>query len=246
MLPTVETLSLTLSLCAGEPEKVDHLVFMVHGIGPACDLRFRSIIQCGEWDLTRLCVCVCTPCTHANIYVNVWLLFLLSLSSKWLQECFPVPTCLSLQASSAGRQGWKSGVSSCQLAQRSAWGCHWCRRVSVGNDGQNKSLVVQYILCLQQLQTTVKLCLSSFHISRDIQRITLPSISRLRHFTNDTLLDLFFYNSPTYCQTIVDTVASEINRLHTLFKQRHPEFNGAVSVVGHSLGNSNANTESDQ
>lgn len=35
-------------MCPGEPEKVDHLVFMVHGIGPACDLRFRSIIQCGE------------------------------------------------------------------------------------------------------------------------------------------------------------------------------------------------------
>lgn len=72
--------------------------------------------------------------------------------------------------------------------------------------------------------------------SRDIQRITLPSISRLRHFTNDTLLDLFFYNSPTYCQTIVDTVASEINMLHTLFRKRHSDFNGAVSVVGHSLG----------
>lgn len=73
-------------------------------------------------------------------------------------------------------------------------------------------------------------------LSRDIQRITLPSISRLRHFTNDTLLDLFFYNSPTYCQTIVDTVASEINKLHALFNQRHPDFSGAVSVVGHSLG----------
>lgn len=81
-----------------------------------------------------------------------------------------------------------------------------------------------------------------FSISRDIQRITLPSISRLRHFTNDTLLDLFFYNSPTYCQTIVDTVASEIDRLHTLFKKRHPDFNGAVSVVGHSLGNASKNT----
>lgn len=37
-------------LHAGEPQKVDHLVFMVHGIGPACDLRFRSIIQCGTCD----------------------------------------------------------------------------------------------------------------------------------------------------------------------------------------------------
>ncbi|MEQ2218463.1 hypothetical protein XENOCAPTIV_003565, partial [Xenoophorus captivus] len=87
-----------------------------------------------------------------------------------------------------------------------------------------------------------KLRTCSYHVCfqvnrrRDIQRITLPSISRLRHFTNDTLLDLFFYNSPTYCQTIVDTVASEINRLHALFKQRHPEFDGALSVVGHSLG----------
>ncbi|CAL8327219.1 unnamed protein product [Arctogadus glacialis] len=70
----------------------------------------------------------------------------------------------------------------------------------------------------------------------DIQRITLPSIGRLRHFTNDTLLDLFFYNSPTYCQTIVDTVASEVNRLDALFRQRHPAFSAAVSVVGHSLG----------
>ena len=86
------------------------------------------------------------------------------------------------------------------------------------------------------IERNVQLCLSPPFLSRDIQRITLPSISKLRHFTNDTLLDLFFYNSPTYCQTIVDTVASEINRLHTLFNQRHPEFKGAVSVVGHSLG----------
>ena len=33
----------------GELPKVDHLVFMVHGIGPVCDLRFRSMIECGEY-----------------------------------------------------------------------------------------------------------------------------------------------------------------------------------------------------
>lgn len=32
----------------GEMPQVDHLVFMVHGIGPVCDLRFRSIIECGK------------------------------------------------------------------------------------------------------------------------------------------------------------------------------------------------------
>ncbi len=31
----------------GEMPPVDHLVFMVHGIGPVCDLRFRSMVECG-------------------------------------------------------------------------------------------------------------------------------------------------------------------------------------------------------
>lgn len=33
---------------SGEPLQIDHLVFVVHGIGPACDIRFRSIVQCGR------------------------------------------------------------------------------------------------------------------------------------------------------------------------------------------------------
>ncbi|EDL32823.1 mCG14509 [Mus musculus] len=78
--------------------------------------------------------------------------------------------------------------------------------------------------------------LHSTGVDIDLQRITLPSINRLRHFTNDTILDVFFYNSPTYCQTIVDTVASEMNRIYTLFLQRNPDFKGGVSIAGHSLG----------
>ncbi|NXQ45514.1 DDHD2 Phospholipase, partial [Catharus fuscescens] len=80
---------------------------------------------------------------------------------------------------------------------------------------------------------------SSLHstgVDVDLERITLPSINRLRHFINDTILDVFFYNSSTYCQTIVDTVASEMNRLHQLFLQRNPQFKGGVSIAGHSLG----------
>uniref|UniRef100_H3DEQ3 DDHD domain containing 2 n=1 Tax=Tetraodon nigroviridis TaxID=99883 RepID=H3DEQ3_TETNG len=148
----------------GEPEKVDHLVFMVHGIGPACDLRFRSIVQC---------------------------------------------------------------VNDFRSASLSLLASHYKRAQQEGKIGRVEFLPVNWHSALHGDATGV---------DEDIQRITLPSISRLRHFTNDTLLDLFFYNSPTYCQTIVDTVASEIDRLHSLFKKRHPEFNGAVSVVGHSLG----------
>uniref|UniRef100_A0A8C5HI41 DDHD domain-containing protein n=1 Tax=Gouania willdenowi TaxID=441366 RepID=A0A8C5HI41_GOUWI len=144
----------------GEPHKVDHLVFMVHGIGPACDLRFRSIIQC---------------------------------------------------------------VNDFRSASMSLLASHYKRAQQKGQVGRVEYLPVNWHSALHGDATGV-------------DEITLPSISRLRHFTNDTLLDLFFYNSPTYCQTIVDTVASEINRLHSLFKQRHPEFHGAFSIVGHSLG----------
>lgn len=156
--------SISVEIPDGEPEKVDHLVFMVHGIGPACDLRFRSIIQC---------------------------------------------------------------VNDFRSASLSLLASHYRRAQQDNQVGRVEFLPVNWHSALHGDATGV---------DEDIQRITLPSISRLRHFTNDTLLDLFFYNSPTYCQTIVDTVASEINRLHTLFKQRHLDFNGEVSIVGHSLG----------
>lgn len=75
-----------------------------------------------------------------------------------------------------------------------------------------------------------------FFLYRRIKKITLPSTGRLRHFTNETLLDVLFYNSPTYCQTIMDTVALEINRLYALFLKRNPDYRGGISVAGHSLG----------
>ncbi|XP_046907480.1 phospholipase DDHD2-like [Hypomesus transpacificus] len=146
----------------GEPDKVDHLVIMVHGIGATCDLRMRGIIQC----------------------VNDFRSISLNLLSTHFKEA--------------------------------------------GQDiGRVEFLPINWHKVLHGDATGV---------DTDIQRITLPSISRLRKFSNSTVLDLFFYNSPTYCQTIANTVASEINRLHRLFVQRHPQFIGAVSLAGHSLG----------
>ncbi|XP_060712470.1 phospholipase DDHD2-like isoform X1 [Hemiscyllium ocellatum] len=148
----------------GEPVKVDHLVFMVHGIGPACDIRFRSIIQC---------------------------------------------------------------VNDFRTASLSLLQTHFRRAAEEQKIGRVEFLPVNWYCTLHGDATGV---------DEDIRKITLPSISRLRHFTNQTLLDLFFYNSPTYCQTIVDTVANEMNRLLTVFQQRNPDFSGGVSVAGHSLG----------
>ena len=69
-----------------------------------------------------------------------------------------------------------------------------------------------------------------------LRPLTLKSIPKLRNFVNDTLLDILFYTSPIYCQSILDTVVSEINRLYTLFCERNEDFKGKVSIMGHSLG----------
>lgn len=154
--------NISVDIHGGEPLQIDHLVFVVHGIGPACDLRFRSIVQC------------------VNDFRSV--------SLNLLQTHF------------------------------------------------KKAQENQQIGRVEFLPVNWHSPLHSTGVDVDLQRITLPSINRLRHFTNDTILDVFFYNSPTYCQTIVDTVVSEMNRIYTLFLQRNPDFRGSVSIAGHSLG----------
>ncbi|XP_036591132.1 SEC23-interacting protein isoform X1 [Trichosurus vulpecula] len=148
----------------GEMPQVDHLVFMVHGIGPVCDLRFRSIIECVD-DFRMV-------------------------SLKLLQTHF------------------KKSLDDHKVSRVEFLPVHW--HSSLHGDATG--------------------------VDRNIKKITLPSIGRLRHFTNETLLDILFYNSPTYCQTIVEKVGMEINRLHALFISRNPGFKGGVSVAGHSLG----------
>ncbi|XP_027721163.1 phospholipase DDHD2 isoform X1 [Vombatus ursinus] len=154
--------NISVDIPCGEPLQIDHLVFVVHGIGPACDLRFRSIVQC------------------VNDFRGV--------SLNLLQTHF------------------------------------------------KKAQEQQQIGRVEFLPVNWHSPLHSTGVDVDLRRITLPSINRLRHFTNDTILDVFFYNSPTYCQTIVDTVASEMNRIYKLFLQRNPNFKGGVSIAGHSLG----------
>ena len=49
------------------------------------------------------------------------------------------------------------------------------------------------------------------------------------HVTLDSLHFIHF-------QTIISTVAHELNRLYKIFLQRNPNFQGQVSLGGHSLG----------
>lgn len=148
----------------GEPEKVDHLLFLVHGIGSVCDLKFRSV-----------------------------------------EEVVDEFRSISLQL--------------VQSHYRSASDQGVVNRIEV--------LPISWHATLHSEDTG---------IDKKLQAITLTSIPKLRHFTNDTLLDILFYTSPIYCQTIMRAVGSELNRLFSLFNERNSNFNGNVYLGGHSLG----------
>uniref|UniRef100_A0A182PA49 DDHD domain-containing protein n=1 Tax=Anopheles epiroticus TaxID=199890 RepID=A0A182PA49_9DIPT len=147
-----------------EPEKIDHLLFMVHGIGEACDLRFRRVEE--VVDEFR------------------------SISAQLVQS-------------------------------------HYRSSFDRGDVGRVEILPISWHDDLHSEESGV---------DEKLKSITLPSIPKLRHFTNDTLLDVLFYTSPMFCQSIIDAVGKSLNRLYALFCQRNPAFNGRVSLAGHSLG----------
>lgn len=69
-----------------------------------------------------------------------------------------------------------------------------------------------------------------------IRSITLPAISKLREFANETILDVLFFMSPNFHQIIIHQVTMEMNRVVALFRRRNPDFSGKVSIIAHSLG----------
>ncbi|GFT47589.1 SEC23-interacting protein [Nephila pilipes] len=147
-----------------EATNIDHLVFIVQGIGSFCDLRFRTVSQCVD--------------------------------------------------------GFRD-IANKLIAS------HFRNEVEQGRVNRVEFLPVAW---------HAKLHTSDVGLDRRMQSITLPSIPKLRHFTNDTLIDILLYSSPSYCQSILDTVACELNELYELFLSRNPGFSGKILVAGHSLG----------
>ncbi|XP_065363387.1 mucin-2 isoform X3 [Calliphora vicina] len=148
----------------GESQKVDHLLFMVHGIGSACDLKLRSVEEVVE-DFRTIAR---------------------------------------------------------QLVQS-----HYKNSTDLGLVGRVEVLPISWHSHLHSAE---------MGIDEKLRLITLESIPKLRNFTNDTLLDILFYTSPTFCQKIMNTIVSSMNTLYLKYRERHPEFNGGVSLAGHSLG----------
>jgi len=74
---------------------------------------------------------------------------------------------------------------------------------------------------------------------KSLQTITLPTIPALRGLANDVILDVLFYMTPTFCQSVLENVTNQICMFQKKFLQVHPEFEksgGVYSLMGHSLG----------
>ncbi|KAL8870490.1 MAG: hypothetical protein Q9174_003479, partial [Haloplaca sp. 1 TL-2023] len=65
--------------------------------------------------------------------------------------------------------------------------------------------------------------------------ITVEGVPGIRNLITDLALDILLYQS-AYREHIAGIVQRECNRIYQLFLQRNPDFNGKISLIGHSLG----------
>ncbi|EME81485.1 uncharacterized protein MYCFIDRAFT_155646 [Pseudocercospora fijiensis CIRAD86] len=69
-----------------------------------------------------------------------------------------------------------------------------------------------------------------------LEDITVDGVPFARDMITDLALDILLYDSPAYKDHISMIVLNELNRIYHLFMERNPNFNGKISLVGHSLG----------
>lgn len=66
--------------------------------------------------------------------------------------------------------------------------------------------------------------------------LTVKNLDALRSFINRTLLDVFYFMSPTYVPVMYQQVAEQLNKIVKTFKEANPSFKGKISILAHSLG----------
>ncbi len=68
-----------------------------------------------------------------------------------------------------------------------------------------------------------------------LEDITIEGMAFARSLISDLALDILLYQS-SYRDQISEIVLTEANRIHRLFRERNPAFQGTVHIIGHSLG----------
>ncbi len=69
-----------------------------------------------------------------------------------------------------------------------------------------------------------------------LEDISVEGVPAVRNLITDLALDILLYQSPAYKDHISRIVLEECNRIYHLFMERNPNFNGKISMIGHSLG----------
>ncbi|XP_051153543.1 phospholipase DDHD1-like isoform X3 [Leptopilina boulardi] len=78
---------------------------------------------------------------------------------------------------------------------------------------------------------------SSLKLDGDIvDAITPYSVLSIRNLLNTSAMDILYYTSPLYGGEVRKGLQQELNRLYSMFINRHPGWNGKVSILAHSLG----------
>lgn len=74
------------------------------------------------------------------------------------------------------------------------------------------------------------------HALPTLSQINVDGVKPLRNILGDVVLDILLYYEPRHIKQILEVVISELNHVYKLYKERNPNFNGKVHIMGHSLG----------
>ena len=72
--------------------------------------------------------------------------------------------------------------------------------------------------------------------TKQLNSITLNNIPFIRNLANNLVSDVLFYCDNVQRNRILMKVTNEMNKTYDEYLKRNPEFNGTVSIIGHSLG----------
>ncbi|ODV66968.1 DDHD-domain-containing protein [Hyphopichia burtonii NRRL Y-1933] len=74
------------------------------------------------------------------------------------------------------------------------------------------------------------------HRLPSLSEINVDGVKPLRNILGDVVLDVLLYYEPKYVNQVFDAVIKELNRVYKLYKEKNPNFNGKIHIMGHSLG----------
>lgn len=106
---------------------------------------------------------------------------------------------------------------------------------------RSSATVTSYLSSWQLVKMSVLLVLLvhvvvMLQADRVADRIMPEGARTFRMLAHNTCVEVLMYMSPSHAQSIVDSVANNLNTTYLKFIRRHPEFNGKFSVLAYSLG----------